>query len=193
MRSSDRSKVNLEARAPLMSKVDVSKIELSGIPGVRQQDGSFLVNKKVTDFFAELISKEVFSDVYKSCSYQFDSIKVWLYDTSYPADLREKSFPELTERSLKLSSPIEKSALEAIYVLDTGLHSNEYNTWEQACHELYTPLFKRFVPPPDPPDILKDFLEIRFGAELSSKLNLYLDMRNHLFFDALIIQMKQMQ
>lgn len=199
MRSRDREKVDLVTDIspsdrlpnPLIAEVDTSKIELLGVPGERQENGQFVVNQKVTNLFRELISKEVFSDVYATCGCQFESIKVWLHDTSYPADLRETQFPKVTDKAYCIESPVQKSALTTICVLDNGLEADEYDAWKAACHKLYTPLFHRFVPPPAPPDVLKDFLEMRFGPDLAGKLTLYLDMQNNLFFDALIIQMQQ--
>ncbi|MEO0769453.1 MAG: hypothetical protein AAFY72_08460 [Cyanobacteria bacterium J06649_4] len=167
----------------------LNEIELLGIPGELQPNGEYIVNKEITGFFEDLIAKELFRGSRKQTHYQFESLKVWLYDTTLKTELLGDKFPSLTEKTLRIDSPIEQSELICIYVVENDFLMDEYVVWKEACEQLLRPLFHRFVPPPDPPDVLKDFLVMRFGMDLTNKLDLYLSMRKNMFFNALIVQM----
>ena len=161
-------------------------IELSGIPGERQENGEYIVNEQVNGFFEERIAKELFRSSRKLSGYQVTNLKVWLYDTSLKLETLGNQFPKLTEKTLKIESFLDQSELDCIYVLNDW--ADECDAWEAACKKLLAPLFHQFVPPPDPPDVLKDFLVMRLGIDLTNKLDLYLSMRKNMFFNALIVQ-----
>ncbi|MEL6262852.1 MAG: hypothetical protein AAFQ40_12025 [Cyanobacteria bacterium J06623_5] len=167
----------------------LKKIELLGIPGERSEDGGYIVNEKVNRFFEELIAKELFRESAKLNQFPVNTLKIWLYDTSILREEQDYYLPEVTAgKDLEILSPLSSSELERIFVIDKGFLDDEYERWKTFCEELVTPLFSRFVPPPDPPEILKEFLVMKFGEELSSKLDLYLSMRKNMFFNALIVQ-----
>ncbi|MEL6604464.1 MAG: hypothetical protein AAFP20_14700 [Cyanobacteria bacterium J06614_10] len=166
----------------------LQKIELLGIPGERSEDGGYVVNERVNRFFEELLAKELFRESIKLTQFPVNTLKIWLYDTSISEEDRDYHLPEIKGKDLEINSPLSSSELERVFVIDKGFSGKDYEVWKSSCKELVTPLFSRFVPPPDPPEILKEFLVMKFGEELSSKLDLYLSMRKNMFFNALIVQ-----
>ena len=147
-----------------------------------------MVDKKVNDFFKKFIAEEIEKRKSSIPYFQFDSLKVWLCDTAQCDTPVGYELPTLTDKALCFNSAIPGSELTRIQVLDNGFTGTDYDDWKAACETLFVPLFQRMVAPASPPDVLKEFMVMRFGVDLSQKLNLYLDMKKNIFFDALIVQ-----
>lgn len=147
--------------------------------------------ERVETFFTDLIETELARESSTSSVGSFGALKIWLYDTNKPRASQRSWSPDFGDQDLEISSPIALSRLERIYVLDCGLSGQEYVVWKETCEALFQPLFQRFIAPQEPPEVLKDFMVMRFGEALSSKLYLYLEMKKNMFFNALVIQTKE--
>jgi len=165
---------------------------LLNLPSSRSEAKARAFDKRVETFFTDLIATELAreSDRASSASH-FGGLKIWLYDTHKPMALQRSGSPDFDSRDLEIISPVALSRLERIYVLDNGLSGEEYVVWKETCEALFEPLFHRFVAPQEPPEVLKDFMVMRFGEALSSKLYLYLEMKKNMFFNALVIQTQE--
>lgn len=171
------------------------KIQLLGLPGKPLENGSHSKNESVNNFFKDLIAKEIAQGKSELSAFDFDGLEVWLHRTDDEGGLAKAqmpatyTIPDLSQGVLTLKSPVSDSELSCIYVMDNGFLGDEYEVWKMSCEALLIPLFKRFVSPNTPPDILKEFIAMRFGVVLARKLNLYLDMKNNIFFNALIVKL----
>lgn len=169
---------------------NLKSIEIFGVPTEQLENGQVVVSEKVHSFLEMFIAKEMFEANRTLSKYSFESLKIWLYDTSKAREEQGFSLPSREQEAIVFSSNLPESELKYISVIDIGLTGNPKVLWEKACDELLTILFKRFVSPPDPPDVLKEFMLMRFGEQLTNKLDLYLSMRKNMCFDALIVQAK---
>lgn len=186
--------LSVDSQVPDAQKM-ADKIQLLGLPGKPLENGSHSKNESVNDFFKDLIAKEIAQGKSELSAFDFDSLEVWLHRTDCENVLTNDQMsetydiPDLSQSVLTLKSPVSNSELSCIYVMDNGFSGEDYEAWKISCEALLIPLFKRFVSPNTPPDILKEFIVMRFGAVLARKLNLYLDMKNNIFFNALIIKL----
>ena len=122
----------------------------------------------------------------------FEYLKIWLYDLDVGDSKRGYDIPKLDEHDLKIKSTVSSSKLESIYVLDNGLNANAYVLWKKTVKELFSPLFINFVAPPTPSEEIANnpvFKLIEpFTDRLRDSLDPYGEIKQKLFFNALIIQ-----
>lgn len=176
-------------------------IEVLNMPARQEKDSEdYVADHEISSFFELFVADELFRRNRTLSLYSFESLKIWLHAT--PQRTKDENNPLVpvqlpsTEAAITdamtttLTSHLSASELKQIMVLDIGLSGNQRVLWQDACKELLTPLFGKFIPPPQPPAVLTDFLTIKFGAKLSGKLDLYLSMRKHICFDALVVQAK---
>ena len=169
---------------------NLKRIDFMGVPAERLEGGEYRVSENSENFLNDCVAKGLFKANRTLSQYSFESLKIWLYDTNKPRNSQGYPLPEEDKIAFKLSSHLEASELKCISVVDVGLSGNQHKLWKNGCEELLKPMFSRFIAPPDPPDVLKDFLAMRFGARLSTRLDLYLSMRKNIFFDSLIVEAK---
>lgn len=96
--------------------------------------------------------------------------------------------PSINNRDLPIASTVPSSKLEAIYVLDNELTGPEYQKWEKDAQQLLAPLFKEFIAPPEPPDILANISVVQFFQSLGENLDPYSKAKKKITFNALIVQ-----
>lgn len=168
---------------------NLKRIEILGILAERTESG-YAISEKSENFLYDCVARTLFLENRTLSKYSFESLKIWLYDSSKPRDSQGHLLPEGDDVAFVLHSHLEASELKRITVLDVGLSGNQYKLWKTGCEELLQPMFSRFIAPPEPPDVLKEFLEMRFGAKLTNRIDLYLSMRKNMRFDELIIEAK---
>lgn len=175
----------------------LTSIELFGVPGKSSTTGQVDINKQIQHFFDDLIARPIFrkARLLPECDFQY--LKIWLYDTEIKDDERGYQIPQLDERDLQITSNVTSSKLEVIYVLDNQLTGREYELWEKIASELFTQLFLKFITAPELPSELANNPLVKlmeaspFGKALemvNSTLDPYSNMKQKLFFNALIIQ-----
>ncbi len=183
-------------RSPEMEG-SLTSIELFGVPGKISNTGKIDSSEKIKRFFDDLIARAIFKKArfIPDCDFQY--LKIWLYDTETEDNERGYQIPQIDEHDLEINSSIPSSKLETIYVLDNQLTGREYEHWKKIAIELFTPLFIKFVAPPELPSELANnpFIKLMeaspFGKALemvNNTLDPYIDMKQKLFFNALIIQ-----
>ncbi|NEO57936.1 MAG: hypothetical protein F6K54_35710 [Okeania sp. SIO3B5] len=179
---------------------NLKTIELLGVPGQRLNNGECVVNEKTQKFFDKLIVRELFrqSRLLPNCSFEY--LKIWLYDTEIENNERGYSIPTIDRGDLEIRSNIPGSKLERIYVLDNELTAQEYQIWKRDAENLFNPLFRQFIAPPELPSLLTEesiannpftqvFKPLVEGIEKTTEaLDKYAKMKQSLFFNALIIQ-----
>jgi hypothetical protein len=172
-------------------------IEICGIPGTTTSAGQITVNPKVKQFFEDLITRVIFRQARQMPDCDFEYLKIWLFDTKTPLEERGYEVPQLDDRDLLIKSKVVSSKLEFIYVLDNLLKGNEYKQWRKTVYKLFDPLFMKFTTPPEPPSEISNnpwfqlFSKSPFGKGLETfnkTLDPYLELKQNLFFNALIIQ-----
>jgi hypothetical protein len=170
----------------------IKTIELFGVPGERLSNGEYAVSEKVQRFFDDLIVRKIFRDSRRLPDCDFQHLKIWLYDMDAKEEDLGYEVPRLDERDLEIYSDFSSSKLERIYVLDNELAGYEYKLWKRTAETLFTPLFSKFLAPPDtlptPPDIFRNSPLGKFVEEMAEKVDPYFRMRQSVFFNALIIQ-----
>lgn len=156
-------------------------IEIIGIPS-KTINGREVLNDSVLSFFDDSIGRPIFAKARRIPHLKWKKLKIWLSSTD---EELEYSIPDINDLDLKIESNISESNLEQIYILDNELNDNEYWQWKRDAEATFTPLFKKFVPPPQLPIPLpfSPFIE-----SLDTKLDPYAKMKRELFFDTLIIQ-----
>ena len=169
---------------------NLKKITVLNVPGQLNKQGSYEIEGQIISFFKNFIADELFALNRKLPLYSFESLKIWLCQASESAGLQGERLPTMSSKAITLVSHLSGSELKQIVVLDANLQANQQTLWEDACRELLTPLFGRFVPPAKPPEVLKNFLVMRVGTQLSDRLELYLNMRDYICFDSLVLQAK---
>ena len=168
---------------------NLRRIEVIGIP-LERTNGGFrrTSSANIYNFFEMFVATELFKENRLLSQYSFELVKLWVYRADSLTDEQSDLFPSQDSFAFQMASEVEGSELKSISVVDVGLLGNQKVLWERGCKELLTPLFQRFVPPAEPPDVLNDYLQMRFGKRLASKLNLYLHMRQNMCFDSLIVE-----
>ena len=168
---------------------NLKTIEVLNAPAELKTEGRYQVNAQVSRFFESFVANELFRFNRALSLYSFESLKIWLCNGS-GNNLQGRQLPAISHKSITLPSHLTASQLKQIIVLDIDLDGNQRMLWEDACKELLRPLFGKFIAPAEPPDVLKEFLTMRLGSQLSDRLNLYFNMREHMPFDSFIVQAK---
>lgn len=163
-------------------------IQLFGIPGDKLRNNTYVVGEKTKSFFDDLIVRPIFRDSRRLHNCKFEHLKIWLYDTNVRNEERGYKIPKIDNRDLDIHSNFSSSQLEHIYILDNELSGNEYKIWERNAEDIFTPLFKQFIVPPEPPSIFKNSPFIKFMEEVTDKVDPYFKMKQKVIFNALIIQ-----
>lgn len=175
----------------------LTSIELFGVPGKVSSSSQVEVSNQIQKFFDDLIARVIFRQSRMIPQCDFEYLKIWLYDTKTKDAERGYQIPQLDQRDLEIRSNTPSSKLEAIYVLDNELTGVEYERWEKTARELFTPLFIRFIAPPEMPSELANnpFVKLMEASPFSKvlekvneTLDPYSNMKQKLFFNALIIQ-----
>ncbi|MDM3853318.1 MAG: hypothetical protein PT119_25915 [Aphanizomenon gracile PMC627.10] len=173
------------------SRSNLQSVEIIGIPGRKNRDGECSIDVTTERFFDDVIAKQIFrsSNRLKDC--KFYDLKVWLYDTGI--DNQGYEIPEIDRSDFKIECNIPFSKLKYIYVLDNGYEDNEYIQWKKDVETLLRPLFNSFIAPPEPNPSLNfnpfpNFPFPNFLDSLETKLDKHAEMKNEIFFNALIIQ-----
>lgn len=175
----------------------LTNIELFGVPGKTSTTGQVDSSEKIKHFFDDLIARTIFrkARLIPECDFQY--LKIWLYDTETTDAERGYQIPQIDERDLEITSNVPSSKLEFIYVLDSQLTGREYERWEKIARELLTPLFIKFIAPPEMPSELANnpFVKLIESSSffkalemVNNTLDPYSNMKQKLFFNALIIQ-----
>ncbi len=175
----------------------LTSIELFGVPGKASSSSQVEVSHQIQKFFDDLIARVIFrqSRMIPQCNFEY--LKIWLYDTKTKDAERGYQIPKIDQHDLEITSNVPSSKLEFIYVLDNKLTGREYEPWEKIARELFTPLFLKFIAPPEMPSELANnpFVKLMeaspFGKALekvNETLDPYSNMKQKLFFNALIIQ-----
>lgn len=188
--------LDIELRSPDPNTI-LNSIEICGIPGTYTSTGQLIVHPQIQQFFDDLIARVVFRQARQIPDCDFEYLKIWLFDTETPPEERGYEVPQLDDRDLLIKSKLGSSKLEFIYVLDNLLKGTEYKQWRKTVYQLFDPLFMKFTTPPEPPSEISNnpwfqlFSKSPFGKGLETfnkTLDPYLELKQNLFFNALIIQ-----
>lgn len=175
----------------------LNSIEIIGVPGKTDSTGQAIISKKIRALFDDLIARVVFRQSRMMPECDFEYLKIWLYDTETQDAERGYQIPQIDERDLEIKSNVPSSKLESIYVLDNQLEGQEYESWVKISRSLFTPLFLKFIAPPEPPSEIANnpvfkLMEASPLGKAFEKVNETLDpygqMKQKLFFNSLIIQ-----
>ncbi len=166
---------------------NLKTIELVGVPGQRLKNGELVVSQKTQRFFDDLIVGKLFA-LSSRLPIQFQEIKIWLYDTNASEEERGYKIPDIDNRDLPIFSNVPFSKLEAIYILDNELSGAEYQKWARDAQQLFTPIFKEFIAPPEPPDILANNPIFQAFQTLGETLDPKSKAKRKILFNALIVQ-----
>lgn len=175
----------------------LNSIEIIGVPGKTDSTGQAVISKQIRTFFDDLIARVIFrqSRMMPECDLEY--LKIWLYATDTPDSERGYQIPQIDERDLEITSDVPYSKLEFIYVLDNQLEGQEYESWVNISRSLFTPLFLKFIAPPEPPSEIANNLVFKLieaspvgkaFEKVNETLDPYAQMKQKLFFNALIIQ-----
>lgn len=175
----------------------LTSIELFGVPGKASTSGQVEISDQIRKFFDDLIARVIFRQarLLPECDFQY--LKIWLYSTEKKQQEIEYEIPKLDQHDLKIISDFSSSKLEVIYVLDNQLTGGEYEHWKKIAIQLFTPLFLKFIAPPELPSDLASnpFVKLMEASPLgkafemfNNNLDPYSKMKQELFFNALIIQ-----
>ncbi len=168
----------------------LTSIELFGVPGKASSSSQVEVSNQIQKFFDDLIARVIFrqSRMIPQCNFEY--LKIWLYDTKTKDAERGYQIPKIDQHDLEIASNVPSSKLEFIYVLDNKLTGREYERWEKIARELFTPLFLKFIAPPEMPSELANnpFVKLMeaspFGKALemvNETLDPYSPMKQKLF------------
>ncbi len=175
----------------------LNSIEIIGVPGKTDSTGQAVISKQIRTFFDDLIARVIFRQSRMIPECDFEYLKIWLYDTETKDADRGYQIPQLDHRDLEIKSNVPSSKLESIYVLDNQLEGQEYQRWVKISNQLFTPLFLKFIAPLEPPaeiannPVVKLFEASPIGKafeKVNETLDPYSNMKQKLFFNALIIQ-----
>ncbi|MCC5900132.1 MAG: hypothetical protein JJU32_19750 [Phormidium sp. BM_Day4_Bin.17] len=165
-------------------------IEICGLPGCYTKTGKLTVDSTIESFFKDYISEPIFRQAYRLRNRKVETLKIWLYDRKSHHFERGYFVPELDERDLAIPSNPKSSKLDVIYVLDNELTGEELEQWQDAAHQLFSPLFGKFILPSKHPlmngNIIPSLNQLvdNFYQLIDPKL----EVKKQLIFDALIIQ-----
>ncbi|XZN98333.1 MAG: hypothetical protein ACM65K_08630 [Microcoleus sp.] len=160
----------------------LKQIQIIGVPG-QNQNGKNILSEAMSCFFDDTIGRPIFAASRQITNLDSQKLTIWLYPTD--EDSLGYQVPKIDERDLELKSNVRESNLKLIYVLDNDLKGNEYRRWKKTSEDIFTPLFRKFVAPPELPQLP---FSLPFIESWDSKLDPYAKMKRELFFDALIIQ-----
>lgn len=170
-------------------------IEIIGIPGEKLANGECVVSQKAQHFFDDLIVKPLFTESRRLRNCNFRYLKIWAYHPDIKDSERGYDVPKLDRRDLKIDSNVSSSGLKTIYILDNGLKGEEYRQWKQTAEDLFSPVFRKFIALPKPPEIsgsnlFSRLIETALDSvdSVMSSVDKYGEMKRSLFFDTLIIQ-----
>lgn len=163
-------------------------VEIIGVPGEKNWNGECSISEKVERFFDDLIAQPIFRESRRLNDCDFSYLKIWLYATDEPEDEQGYQVPLLDEHDLEIKSNIPTSELKFIYVLDNELRGTEYRRWKRTAELIFSPLFKKFVAPPEFPKSFPVNPFSRLIDSLEDSLDPYTKMKRELFFNAFIIQ-----
>jgi hypothetical protein len=163
-------------------------IKLVGVPGLRLKNAKCVVLEKTQRFFDSLLVGPLFGLSIRVRDCNFRQLKIWLYDTQTRPEERGYEVPSIDNRDLLIASTVPYSKLEAIYVLDNELTGPEYQKWAKDAQQLLAPLFKEFIAPPEPPDILANIPVVQFFQSLGENPDPYSKAKKKITFNALIVQ-----
>jgi len=170
-------------------------IEIIGIPGEKQENGECVVSQKAQLFFDDLVVKPLFAESRRLRDCDFRCLKIWVYHPEISDKDRGYDIPKLDKNDLRITSDISSSGLKDIYILDNRLRGEEYRQWKQTAENLFSPLFRKFVAPPKPPESsgenpLAKFVETVFSGidSVMNTVDKYGEMKRSLFFNTLVIQ-----
>jgi hypothetical protein len=162
----------------------LKQMDIIGVPG-QNQNGKNILSDTVFGFLDDTIGRPIFAASRQIPNLDWQKLTIWLYPTD--EDSLGYQIPTIDDRDLELKSNVE-SILKSIYILDNDLKGNEYRRWKKTSEDIFTPLFRKFV---DPPQLPSSFSFNPFGSfieSLDSRIDPYAKMKRELFFDALIIQ-----
>ncbi|MEM1171078.1 MAG: hypothetical protein AAGJ08_18860 [Cyanobacteria bacterium P01_H01_bin.35] len=161
----------------------LKQIQIIGIPG-KEKNGQYVLSNLMYSFFDNTIVRPIFSGSRQISNLDWERLKIWLFAKDEDEDL-EYQIPEVDNQDLQIKSKIRQSNLKSIYVLNDELSDKEYKLWRKKAKSLFTPIFGKFVAPPNLPQLP---FELPFLESLDSRLDPYAKMKRELFFDGLIIQ-----
>ena len=173
-------------------------IELYGVPA-QFKDGQYTVNKKIQQFFKDLILRDLFQNSL-DLACDFARLKIWLYDEKGKYEKLEYEIPMIDNRYLLIQSKNPMSKLKKIYVLDNELEGKKYEYWKENSEKLFKPLFGNFIAPLERPEIVGNAMEsdnllpkfLSYFAKtmesMAKDIDPYAELKQNLFFNALIIQ-----
>ena len=164
-------------------------IEIIGIPGRETLDGQCNVNEKIERFFDDCIAKPIFK-ANSRFNQDFSSFKIWLYDTEEDQDHQGYVTPDL-DHSVELSASTTTSMLKVIYILNDDISDFDYRFWRRSVEAIANSLFKAFAALPELPGSLPTAATENPFSRLQKFLegrDPYAQMKQELFFDALIVQ-----
>ena len=167
-------------------------IELIGVPGQKMNDGQSVISDKAKQFFDNTLIRKVFSESRHIPECEFEFIKIWLDGPELRK--REYDIPEIqSPPDYEIQCNIPSSRLKSIYVLrDNKLVGNEGQRWKKTVDQIFTPLFREFMAPPEISESLSNNPLARLVGSLVdsvvSPLDQYAKMKKNLFFDTLIVQ-----
>ncbi len=145
----------------------LKQMDIIGVPG-QNQNGKNILSDTVFGFLDDTIGRPIFAASRQIPNLDWQKLTIWLYPTD--EDSLGYQIPTIDDRDLELKSNVE-SILKSI-----------------TSEDIFTPLFRKFV---DPPQLPSSFSFNPFGSfieSLDSRIDPYAKMKRELFFDALIIQ-----
>ena len=187
-RSSQSKTVFIDVAFSSSSEGTLRNISLIGLPVRESANGELIDSDDVTKCFDDLIVRPLFRGSRSIRECDFQSLKIWLYDTRISND-KERGYviPQIDRRDLSIPSQNSSSKLKTIYVLDNELEGVIYQEWKEVCQKLFSVLFNKLVAFPEQPQVSKgNFL----GQLLGSLENIdpYARQKKEFTFDSLIIQ-----
>ena len=188
-RSSQSKTIFIDVAFSSSSGGTLQDITLIGLPVRESANGELIDSDYVTKCFDDLIVKPIFRESRSIRECNFQSLKIWLYDTRISNDKsRGYVIPEIDRRDLAIPSRNSSSKLKIIYVLDNGLQGEFYQEWKEVCQKLFGRLFNKLVAFPEQPQISKgNFLGQLLGG--LENIDPYAREKKELItFDSLIIQ-----
>jgi len=167
------------------NKGELRGLQLIGVPGV-QEGGKYGITSRTQLFFDDSIAKPIFRASTNISRLGWRSAKIWLYSINEP-DRLEYQVPEVDNRDLVIFSPVPNSALRSICVLDNQLTGLAYEDWKRKAHLVFSPVFSKFLILPElssgPVNPFFDWMK-----STANSLDPYLEIKQQLFFDSLIVQ-----
>jgi hypothetical protein len=163
----------------------LKQMDIIGVPG-QNQNGKNILSDAMSCFFDDTIGRPIFAASRQIPNLGWQKLTIWLYPTD--EDSLGYQVPTIDDRDLELKSNLRESNLKLIYLLDNDLKGNEYRRWKKTSEDIFTPLFRKFVPPPQLPSSFSFNPFGSFIESLDSRIDPYAKMKRELFFDALIIQ-----